>query len=595
VDRSILGFVRPLPAPFDRLAAGKPAQIGVTGSELLNRRLLTKDLAFPLDERAAFGLRGLLPDRILSIEEQAELEHEHLQRKSDDLERYIGLAALQDRNATLFYRLLADHMAEYLPVVYTPTVGRACQEFSHILRRARGIWITPADRGRMAQVLRDAPYEDVRLIVVTDNERILGLGDLGAGGMGIPIGKLALYTAGSGIHPVVTLPVSLDVGTDNQSLIDDPLYLGWRGPRLRGSAYDAIVDEFAHAVQEVWPGCLIQWEDFKQQNALRILERYRHVVPCFNDDIQGTSAVVLGGLLAGLRHLGAAWADQRVVLAGSGAAGIGIARLLHLAMLSSGMTEDEVQRALVMTDSHGLVHELRTDLDPMKRKRAMSAAVAEGYGLVLTGHGRIGMPTLEEVVTAVKPTILIGTTGHAGSFTEAAIRAMASATEHPIVLPLSNPTANTEAKPADILAWSDGRAIVATGSPFAPVPVDGRKVEIGQANNVFIFPGVGLGAIVAETREVTDEMFLAAAENLAGFVTPERLEAGALYPPVDLLRKVSRSIAIAVVREAIDAGVAGIDPATNVEAAVDAAMWWPAYAPYLAGKNGKNGKTGRHD
>ena len=573
--------VRPLPAPFDRLASGLPTEIDVTGADLLNRRLLTKDLAFSLEERAAFGLRGLLPDRILSIEEQLELEHEHLRRKSDDLEKYIGLAALQDRNATLFYRLLAEHMAEYLPVVYTPTVGRACQEFSHIVRRTRGIWITPADRDRIVEVLRAAPYEDVRLIVVTDNERILGLGDQGAGGMAIPIGKLALYTAGSGIHPVLTLPISLDVGTDNERLLRDPLYLGWHAPRLRGAAYDAMVDAFVHAVQEVWPGCLIQWEDFKQQNALRILDRYRWSVPCFNDDIQGTSAVVLAGVLAGLRFLDRPWTEQRVVLAGSGAAGIGIARLLRLAMLASGMDDGEVRGALVLVDSHGLVHERRDDLDPMKRELALRAADAERYALPLDDGGRVGIPTLEEVVAAVRPTILVGTTGHAGSFTEPMIRAMAGATDRPIVLPLSNPTANTEARPDDILAWSDGRALVATGSPFAPVPVDGRLVEIGQANNVFIFPGVGMGAIVAEAREVTDRMFLVAAETLAALVSAERLEAGALYPPVDALRAASRAIAIAVVREAIAAGVAGIVPDSEVERAVDEATWWPDYAPYV--------------
>ncbi|MBF8290461.1 MAG: maeA 2, partial [Chloroflexi bacterium] len=572
--------VRPIPAPFDRLTLGLSAEIDVSGSELLNRRLLTKDLAFPLDERTAFGLHGLLPDRVLSIEEQLELEHEHLGRKSDDLERYIGMAALQDRNATLFYRLLAERMEEYLPVVYTPTVGRACQEFSHIVRRTRGIWLTPADRHRIPEVLRAAPFEDVRLIVVTDNERILGLGDQGAGGMAIPIGKLALYTAACGIHPALTLPVSLDVGTDNQALLDDPLYLGFRAPRLRGAAYDAFVEAFVQGVHVAWPGCLIQFEDFKQHNALRLLDRYRSRVPCFNDDIQGTAAVVVAGIAAGIRHLGTSWADQRVVLAGAGAAGIGIARLLRLAMLQSGMSESEARRALVLVDSQGLVHSGRDRLDADKVDLAYPSALAVNAGLVLDRRGRENVPSLLEVVAAIAPTVLIGTTGHAGSFSEAVIRAMAVGTARPIVLPLSNPTANTEAVPADVLAWTDGRALIATGSPFAPVETTAGRRQIGQANNVFIFPGVGLGAIAAESREVTDEMFLAAAQALAEHVLPERLESGALYPSVTTLRTVSREIAILVAGEAIRAGLSPLPADTDVAALIDDAMWWPAYAPY---------------
>ncbi|MBI2762610.1 MAG: NAD-dependent malic enzyme [Chloroflexi bacterium] len=578
--------MRDLPAPFDRLAAGRPAEIDVSGSDLLNRRLLTKDLAFPLDERTAFGLHGLLPDRVLSIEEQLDLEHEHLRRKSDALEQYIGLAALQDRNATLFYRLLAEHMEEYLPIVYTPTVGRACQEFSHIVRRTRGIWLTPADRDRISEVLRASPFADVRLIVVTDNERILGLGDQGAGGMAIPIGKLALYTAACGIHPVVTLPVSLDVGTDNQALLSDPLYLGFRAPRLRGAAYDAFVDAFVEGVHEVWPACLIQFEDFKQHNALRILARYRHRMPCFNDDIQGTAAVVLGGVLAGLRHLDGTWPDQRVVLAGAGAAGTGIARLLRLAMVRSGMSEAEAGSAVVLVDSMGLVHDQRAELDDDKRDLAYPSELAATMGLTLFDHGRSASPSLINVVHAFQPTILIGTTAQAGTFSEAIVRAMAATTERPIILPLSNPTANTEAVPADVLDWTDGRALVATGSPFPTVVVDGRLHEIGQANNVFIFPGVGLGAIAAETREVTDAMFLAAAETVAAHVTEERLASGGLYPSVTDLRAVSRDIAIRVADEAIRAGLSPLPDDTDVPALIDRAMWWPAYAPYRRAGSG---------
>jgi malate dehydrogenase (oxaloacetate-decarboxylating) len=541
--------VRPLPSPFDEIVAGRPARIGLTGPALLGARLLTKDLAFPQDERAAFDLEGLLPARVLTIEEQVQLELEHLRVKTDPLEQYIGLAALQDRNATLFYRLLAEHLEEFLPIVYTPTVGRACQEFSHIVRRTRGTWITPADIDRIPELLRQGPFDDVRLVVVTDNERILGLGDQGAGGMAIPIGKLALYTAACGIHPSLTLPVSLDVGTDNPALLADPLYLGYRAPRLRGAAYDALVEAFVLGVAEVWPGCLIQFEDFKQRNALRLLDRYQHRVPSFNDDIQGTAAVVLAGVLASGRVTGRPLGDERIVLAGAGAAGVGIARLLRLAGIES----------IALVDSKGLCHAGRSDLDATKS--ALSVAAVDG-----------STPDLLESVRRFRPTVLVGATGVAGTFSQPILRAMVDALgpgETPVVLPLSNPTAAVEATPADVLAWTDGRALVATGSPFEPVTLpDGRRVEVGQANNVFVFPGVGLGAIVSEATTVDDAVFLVAARELAASVDDERLAAGALYPPVAALREVSRRIASAV---------AG--PERTGE--VDGAMWWPQYVPYL--------------
>ena len=570
--------MRPLPDPYDDIAAGRSACIALAGPALLGSRLLTKDLAFPASEREAFRLRGLLPDRVLTINEQVELELEHIRRKDDALERYIGLAALHDRNATVFYRLLAEHLEEFLPIVYTPTVGRACIEFSHIIRRTTGVWITPADRDRIPQLLRQGPFQDVRLIVVTDNERILGLGDQGAGGMAIPVGKLALYTAGCGIYPALTLPVSLDVGTDNPALLNDPLYLGHRAPRLRGPEYDALVEAFVAGVAEVWPGCVIQWEDFKQRNALRILDRYQARVPSFNDDIQGTASVVVAGILAGLRGLGSTMAETRVVLVGAGAAGIGIGRLTRLAMLEAGMDEAAVRRALVPVDSRGLVHEGRPDLDDTKRELALPHLAATGYGFVADAARPI--PGLLETIERVRPTVLVGTTGVGGTFDEVSIRALAAGTERPIVLPLSNPTSAAEATPVDILRWTDGRAIVATGSPFGAVEVDGRRREVGQANNVFIFPGLGLGAIVAEARSITSRMFLLAARMLAGAVTDDRLASGAIYPPVGDLRAVSRAIAIEVAREAVEAGLAGIDPASDIEALVDAAMWWPEYVPY---------------
>jgi malic enzyme len=568
--------MRPLPAPYDAILAGRTATIGLRGTRLLADRLFSKDFAFTAAERDAFDLHGLLPDRVMTIQEQVALELERLQRKDDPLERYIGLAALQDRNATLFYRVLAENLEELLPIVYTPTVGLACQEFSHILRRTRGTWITPHDRDRIPELLRNSPFEDVRLIVVTDNERILGLGDLGAGGMAIPIGKLALYTGACGIYPALTLPVSLDVGTDNPALLEDPLYIGHRAPRLRGAEYDALVDAFVDGVQQVWPGCLIQWEDFKHYNALRILDRYRDRVPSFNDDVQGTSAVVLAGVLAALRHLGTTLDAQRMLLVGAGAAGIGIARLLRAAMRDEGLTDDAIAARLALVDSRGLIHDARTDLDATKRSLAMPAAVAAGLGM------RPGAPiSLSDTVERLRPTVLVGTTGVAGSFTEPVIRSMAATCARPVILPLSNPTANTEARPDDLLRWTDGRALVATGSPFDPVREEGVHHEVGQANNVFVFPGIGLGAIAAEASRISDAMVLAAARTLAGHVTDERLRSGALYPPIAELRSVSRSIGLAVAREAVRSGLAPDASDEALAADLDAAMWWPDYVDYV--------------
>jgi malate dehydrogenase (oxaloacetate-decarboxylating) len=572
--------MRPLPAPFDDIAAGRAARIGLRSSSLLGARLLTKDLAFPSDERAAFGLTGLLPDRVLTIEEQMELELEHLRRKTDPLEQYIGLAALQDRNATLYYRLLAEHVAEFLPIVYTPTVGRACQEFSHIIRRTRGLWITPEDVDRIPDLLRHSPYDDVRLIVVTDNERILGLGDQGAGGMAIPIGKLALYTAASGIHPALTLPVSLDVGTDNPFLLADPLYLGHREPRLRGAAYDALVEAFVAGVDATWPGCMIQWEDFKQHNALRILDRYRDRVCSFNDDVQGTAAVVLGGILAAMRFLGERLIDQQIVIAGAGAAGIGIARLLRLALVHGGATPDQAQTAIAVVDSRGLVHGGRTDLDDDKREVARSADRLASDGFADASSEGSAAPSLREVVRVLRPTILLGATGMPATFDEPLIASLAAGADRPIVMPLSNPTTSSEALPADILHWSGGRALIATGSPFPPVEVDGRRHEIGQANNVFVFPGLGLGAIVSEARTMPEDLFLVAARTLADQVSADRIASGALYPQVEDLRPVTRAVALAVAETAVAAGIAGIAPGADVAAAIDAAMWWPDYVQY---------------
>jgi malic enzyme len=548
-----------------------PLPVGRRGHDLIDQPLLNKGTAFSDAERDAFGLRGLLPPWVTTIEEQVALELEHVRRKTDDLERYIGLAALQDRNETLFYRVLTENLEEFLPVVYTPTVGRACQEFSHIFRRPRGVWITPDDVDRMDEILMASARDDVRLIVVTDNERILGLGDQGAGGMAIPVGKLTLYTAAAGIYPSWTLPVSLDVGTDRTELLADPLYLGYRAPRLRGEAYAKVVDAFVDAVARVFPRALVQWEDFKQHNALAILERYRHHVPSFNDDVQGTGAVILGGLLAARGPRGLA--PDRFLLLGAGAAGIGIARLLrrHLETEPSSAGSGPV---LALMDHRGLVHRGRTDVAEDQASFAVDPAWFLGQGLSVE---ELTDPVA--VARGLEASVLIGTTGMRGAFSEALIREIARHADVPLILPLSNPTDRAEAVAGDVLGWTSGRAIVATGSPSPDVEVGGLRRVIGQANNVFIFPGIGLGSIVAETREVADGAFLVAARTLAGLVSAERLASGAIFPSIGDLRATARAIAIAVVHDARDSGLGRRFPDDDIPAAVDRAMWQPAYLP----------------
>jgi malic enzyme len=557
-----------LEAPRGSLAVSR------RGTELISQALLNKSTGFPVAEREAFGLDGLLPPRVTSIDEQLTLELEHVRRKSDDLERFIGLAALQDRNETLFYRLLVENLEEFLPIVYTPTVGRACRQYSHIFRRPRGVWITPDDVDRMDAILRGATTADIRLIVVTDNERILGLGDQGVGGMGIPVGKLALYTAAAGIYPAWTLPVSLDVGTDNPELLDDPLYLGYRAPRLRGATYDAMVEAFVEAVGRVFPRAVVQWEDFKQHNALRILARYRHRLPSFNDDVQGTGAVVLGGLLAARAARGG-MAGERVLFLGAGAAAIGIATLLRRQLESEGLDACAATCAIALMDSHGLVRTSRPDLADDQRGFACDGTQSWASGL-----GEEAMRDPVAIARAFKPTVLIGTTGVRGSFSEALVREVARHDPQPIILPLSNPGDRVDALPEEILAWTDGTAIVASGSPFPPVETATGARMIGQANNVFIFPGVGLGAMVAEARALADDAFLVAAQELSRLVSPERLATGAIYPPIDDLRVAGRAIAIALVRHFRDTGYGRQFGDDEIELAVDRAMWWPDYLPY---------------
>jgi malic enzyme len=558
---------------------GKPVlEVPYRGAALLAHPMYSKGTSFTHEERRTFGIEGLLPHTVGTIEVQRRRMVDNIARKADPLEKYIGLAALQDRNEVLYYRVLVDHIDEFLPIVYTPTVARACQDFSQIFRRGRGLWITPRHRGRIHEVLGNAPFEDVRLIVVTDNERILGVGDQGAGGMGIPIGKLALYVAAAGIHPAQTLPISLDVGTDNAALLADERYLGWREKRLRGPEYDALVEEFVQAVKQRFPKALLQWEDFKKGNAYRLLDRYRSTICSFNDDIQGTAAIAAAAMMAGARVSGIPLTEQRAVILGAGAAGIGIARLIRSTLARAGLSGEALTRAVASIDSKGLLVDDQPVDDAHKKPFVWPLALAASVGLP-SGKPR----DLESVIRAVKPTVLIGTSGDPGTFTEAAIREMAKHAGRPVVLPMSNPTANSEATPADVLAWTEGRALVATGSPFAPVPYAGRNIVIGQANNAFVFPGVGLGAILSEAREVTDSMFTVAADRLASVPSESDLATGSLFPSVRDLRPVTAVIAEAVIKEARDCGVGKKIPDADIPALVAGAMWQPEYPELVPG------------
>ena len=552
---------------IERTDAGEwiVADVWKRGSGLLSDPLLNKGTAFSKEEREIFELDAMLPYQPTDRDHQVRRAFEHL-KDQEPLDKYVAMSALMDRNETLFYQVLAEDVEGLLPIVYTPTVGTAAMGYSHLFRRGRGLWITPDHRGRIFEILGHARNEDFKLIVVTDNERILGLGDQGVGGMVIPIGKLALYTLGAGIHPAYTLPISLDVGTNNERLLQDDMYAGWRHPRLRGEEYYELVDEFVDAVTRRWPNALLQWEDFKKVNAFTLLDRYRDKLLSFNDDIQGTAAVVVAGILAACRATGTKLADQRVTLVGAGAAGVGIARHLRHELEEAGVAGEALFRAVSLLDTSGLVALDRDELDLHKQDLAWPADVAAANGLT-------GASSLEEVLEVVQPTVLIGTTGEPGVFSEAIIKKMASHVGRPVVMALSNPTTKTEAIPADVFEWTDGRALMATGSPFDPVEFEGTTRSVSQGNNVYVFPGVGLGAIVARATKVTDEMFAAAANALAGLVSESNLNEGVLYPPLADLREISQTIARAVAVAASDSGVGRKMTGAEIDAALEHEIW----------------------
>ncbi len=547
--------------------------VDTDGPDLLVNPLTNKGTAFPLEERERLRLDGLLPPVVSTICEQVERVYENYQAKPTDLERYIHLVSLQDRNETLFYRLLLDHIEEMMPIVYTPVVGEACQRYSHIYRRARGLYISYDQRDRIDAILANQTRQPA-VIVVTDGERILGLGDQGVGGMGIPIGKLALYTACAGIPPQLTLPITLDVGTDNEERLRDPLYIGLRHRRIRGPEYQAFIDRFVAAVTRVFPDAVLQWEDFLKANAIAQLQRFRHRLCTFNDDIQGTAAIVVAGVYAAMRITRQPLRDQRLVLAGAGASAQGIADLFVAALMQEGLSPEEARRRIWTVDSRGLVTADRPDLEDFKA--AYARPVHETAGVEWRDRPRI---SLEETIRHFKPTILIGTSGTPGLFSQDVVVAMAAVNDRPLVFPLSNPTSKSECTPENALRWSDGRAIVAAGSPFAPVDCRGRRYRIGQCNNAFIFPGVGLGLWVGRVQRVTDAMFLAAARAMAEQVTAADLDAGAVYPDLKRMRDCSHAVACAVIRRAVADGHAEAGVLIDLEHVVRAAMWGPRYRP----------------
>ena len=549
------------------------------GADLLHNPTLNKGTAYPENERSQLGLVGLLPPHVSTMEEQIRRVYENYSSRLDNMEKYVYLRSLQDRNETLFYAVLKRYAEEMTPIIYTPTVGEAVRRGSHIYRLSRGLYVSPENVEIMDTMAANLDSDDIRVIVVTDNQGILGIGDQGVGGMGIPIGKLSLYTLGAGIAPWWCLPICLDVGTDNEALLDDPLYLGAKHRRLEGMEYDKFIDKFVKKIQDMYPKVLLQWEDFSKQNAYTNLDRYRDKLLSFNDDIQGTGAVVLAGIIVAMRITEERIADQKFLIYGAGAGGVGIARQIKNALMEEGLDEKEAFSRILTVDRHGAVTRDRPDIECYKVEFAADPEVCAGW--VVKDKSRT---TLLETVENWGATVLLGTSGQPGAFNREVVEAMTRNSHSPLIFPLSNPTSKAEAKPADILEWSDGRAIVATGSPFDDVIFNGKTRRIGQGNNVFIFPGVGLGALASGAGKVTDEMFTAAARRLADMAPQDCAATMSLYPSMAKLGKVSEQVALAVYNTAVRQGLAtahkeGDDPLTRIKSI----MWKPEYMPYVSG------------
>lgn len=550
-------------------------RVAASGYALLTDPLLNKGTAFSDAERDAFGLHGLLPPHVGTLDEQVARGLEALRGLDTDVERYAFLRDMQDINETLFYATLVGHLEELLPIVYTPTVGAGCQQFSHLFRKPRGLFLSMPHVDRMDQILAQPRFDGVEAIVVTDGERILGLGDQGAGGMGIPIGKLALYSGCGGLHPATTLPILLDVGTDNAERLNDPLYVGWRHERVRGQAYDDFVEAFVSAVIRRWPRVLLQWEDFARSNATRLLERYRDRLCTFNDDVQGTAAVATGTLLAAVSVAGVPLANQRVAILGAGSAGCGIASLIRSALSEAGLTDDEARQRFFMVDRDGLLVDGAAGLAPFQQPFVQKRGAVEGW--TLAQPGRID---LLDVIHNARPTVLIGVSGQAGAFSEPVIRAMTACNDRPIIFPLSNPTSHAEAAPADVEAWSGGRAIIGVGSPYPAIERDGAPFKVDQTNNAYIFPGIGLGAIAVGASRISDGMLMAAARALAAASPARANPRHHLLPPVGALREVAATVALAVANQAHREGLTADVSLDEIEARIRARIWTPHYVPY---------------
>ncbi|NHB95305.1 NAD-dependent malic enzyme [Photorhabdus stackebrandtii] len=552
----------------------RPLYIPYSGPILLEFPLLNKGSAFTEAERGNFNLHGLLPEAVETIEEQAERAYRQYLDFKNDADKHIYLRNIQDTNETLFYHLLDAHLSEMMPIIYTPTVGEACEHFSDIYRRARGLFISYPNKTHIDDMLQNATKQNVKVIVVTDGERILGLGDQGIGGMGIPIGKLSLYTACGGISPAYTLPVVLDVGTNNPQRLNDPLYMGWRHPRITGAEYDEFVDEFIQAVKRRWPNVLLQFEDFAQKNAMPLLNRYRHEICCFNDDIQGTAAVTLGSLIAASRAAGRQLKDQTVTFLGAGSAGCGIAEQIVAQMKSEGLSEEQARARIFMVDRFGLLTDKLPNLLDFQNKLVQKSDSLAEWDV------NSDSISLLDVVRNAKPTVLIGVSGQAGLFTEEIVREMHKHCERPIVMPLSNPTSRVEARPEDIINWTDGAALVATGSPFNPVKYKDQEYPIAQCNNSYIFPGIGLGVIASGAKLVTDGMLMAASRTLADCSPLAKNGTGPLLPLIDDIQEVSRKIAKQVAKEAQIQGVATVTSDGALNEAIGRNFWKPEYRIY---------------